>query len=365
MFAAVLFILCACSGEPRSIPAGGGATATGSLSISATPIQTIAPLDSEGVALFGSIADATRLSSGVIAVVDRAFERVIFVDPAGGLVGRSGRSGEGPGEFRSIRGIGQCAPDTLFVWDPMNGRMSLLGPDGAFLSAFRPLGDPVDRYCAGSRRFLAWTRYASVGNPSADSPPIRAVAVLLSARGDSVGGLGEIQAGQNWPLGAITQFAVTDAGIYVGTADTAVVSLYSKSAQWIRAVDVGDARRATTATEYDAAIADLVATLPGTAEQVAGMTAFMHKRFPMPKYLPAYRALFSNGDGDLFVITSPVGAGVTEIHVFDKAGISLGEFRISGDLEIYEIGAAYLLGMVKNPVGEQRLVVYALSVETR
>lgn len=228
--AGMLLLLCACAGEPRTAPSGEGATATGSLSISATPIQTIAPVDSEGVPVLGNIADATRLSSGLIAVVDRRVDAVLFIDSKGELLGQSGRSGEGPGEFRSVVGIGQCAPDTLFVWDRMNDRMNLLDATGALLRSYRPPGNPVDRYCASSAQYLVWRSLSPMGSATADAPPVRGMTLVVSANGDSVGGLGDVQAGQIWPLGAVTQFAVTDAGIYMGTADTAVVSLYGRLA---------------------------------------------------------------------------------------------------------------------------------------
>lgn len=365
ILAAALLALCACAGEPRSAPSAGGATATGFLSISATPIQTIAPADSEGIPVFGNIADATRLSSGIVAVVDRRVDAVMFIDSMGRLVRQSGRSGDGPGEFRSVVGIGQCAPDTLFVWDRMNDRMSLLDATGALLRSYRPPGNPVDRFCAGSAQYLVWTSLSAVGNATAEAPPVRGTTVLVSADGDSVGGLGDVQAGEIWPLGAVTQFAVTDAGIYMGTADTGVVSLYGRSGQMLRSVDVGNARRTTTAAEYDAALSSLINTVPGTAEQVASMREFMLKRFPMPKYLPAYRAILANGSGAVFVVTSPLGDGVTGLQAFDLAGGTLGELRIPGDVEVYEIGTDYLLGMLEDAEGEQQLVVYAVSVEVR
>lgn len=365
VLASALLLLCACAGEPRTVPSGEGATATGSLSISATPIQTIAPADSEGVPVLGNIADATRLSSGLIAVVDRSVDAVMFIDSTGKLVGQSGRSGGGPGEFRSVVGIGQCAPDTLFVWDRMNDRMSLLDTTGALLRSYRPPGNPVDRFCAGSAQYLVWQSLSAVGNATADAPPVRGTTVLVSADGDSVGGLGDVQAGEIWPLGAVTQFAVTDAGIYMGTADTGVVSLYGRSGQMLRSVDVGNARRTTTAAEYDAALSSLINTVPGTAEQVASMKEFMRTRFPMPKYLPAYRAIFTNGHGALFVVTSPLGDGITELQAFDQSGANIGEIHVPADLEIFEVGAGYLLGMSADAEGEQRLVLYSLGTGTR
>lgn len=354
-------MLCACAGEPHSVSSAAGATATGSLSISATPIQTISPVDSEGVPVLGNIADATRLSSGMIAVVDRRVDAVTFIDSKGEVVGQSGRTGDGPGEFRSVAGVGQCAPDTLFVWDRMNDRMSLLDTTGALQRSYRPPGQPLDRYCAGAAQYIVWKSLSTIGSATADTPPIRGTALLVSAMGDSVGSLGEIQAGQIRPLGAVTQFAVIDAGVYVGTADTAVVSLYGRTGQKLRSVQVGNANRAPTAAEYDAAITSLTNTVPGTAEQIATMQEFMRKRFPMPKVLPAYRAIFTNGNGALFVLTSPLGNGVTELQAFDEAGTNIGAIHIPGDLEIFELGTDYLLGLLEDAGGLQRLVVYEVQ----
>ncbi len=189
--------------------------------------------------------------------------------------------------------------------------------------------------------------------------------MLVSASGDSTGGLGDIQAGQVRPLGAVTQFAVTKAGIYVGTADTALVSLYGRSGRVLRSVAVGNARRTTTAAEYDATLARLINTVPGTADEAASMREFLLNRFPMPKYLPSYRAIFTNGNGVLFVVTSPLGDGITELQVFDQDGANIGEVRIPEDLEVFEIGSDYLLGMSADAEGEQRLVVYELGARNR
>lgn len=89
----------------------------------------------------------------------------------------------------------------------------------------------------------------------------------------------------------------------------------------------------------------------------------MLKRFPMPKYLPAYRAIFTNGNGALFVVTSPLGDGITELQAFDRQGTTIGEVHIPVDLEVFEIGTDYLLGMSADAEGEQQLVVYSLTVD--
>jgi hypothetical protein len=113
-------------------------TATGSVSISAIPVLDIRSSDNDSMPVFIEAVDATRLSTGVIAVVDRGANAVIFFDLAGRLINRVGREGDGSGEFRSIAGIGQCSADTLFVWDQRPERMSVLSNTGSSFARFDP-----------------------------------------------------------------------------------------------------------------------------------------------------------------------------------------------------------------------------------
>lgn len=357
-----ILFLASCSSDTISTRPPSGAVATGALSISGDPILTLSPVDSSGEPLLGNLVDATRLSSGLIAVVDRGIQAVLVLDSAGRLVLQTGRRGQGPGEYEAIRGIGQCAPDTLLVWDASNERMSVLTAQGTLVRSFPLSMAPVAGYCAGASEFIVWERFLSSTAPGADQRPVRGVASLISAAGKRVGSLGELRAGENRPLGAVTQFAVAANGVWVGTADTTVIRLLARDGRELGSLLAGEEQRTPSAAEYDAAIAALAATVPGTAEQQAEMQAFLRKRFPPPKYAPAYRALLTNGIGALFVVTSPLGRGSTEIAVFTPVGASLGELHIPDDLEVVEIGRGYLLAINEGDEGNERIVQYELDI---
>lgn len=339
-----------------------GATATGSLTISAAPVRTIAPTDSDGAPRLANIADATRLGAGTIVVVDRGVQAVLFFDSTGQLSSEVGRAGQGPGEYRAVGGIGQCAPDTLFVWDPGNDRLSVLDARGNFLRAYPLAHQLVGHYCAGAGSFVVWERFLNSTAPGPGSPPVRGVAQLVSTSGQVMGVLGEFQAGENRPLGALPQFAVTGQGVYVGTADTAMVSLYAPDGRLLRSLVVGERRRAPTDAEYDAAVAALATSIPGTSAERATMRAFLRERFPKPKYLPAYRAVLADPAGRVYVVTSPRGTGVTDVAVFDPTGASIGQLRIPGDLDLVEVGAGYLLGIREDEAEGSAVVEYELGI---
>jgi len=359
-----LLILAGCGLERRAPAAPDRATATGSLSISPDPILTIAPTDSDGVPLLSTIADATHLPSGAIAVVDRARPSVMLFDGSGHLLGEHGRKGAGPGEFDAIGGIGRCREDTLFVWDAGNGRMSVLDADGRFVRQYPLSAEPVPGYCGVPGDLVIWSKLLNLGPPTPDAPAIRGIASLVDVDGAITGTLGELQAGENRPLGVVTLFAVSRERIYVGTGDTAAVAVYGRDGLRLGAFPVGDATQAATPQQYDAAITALVNTVPGTTEERAGVMAFMRKRFRMPKHLPTYRAILVDPSGRVYVVTSPRGVGSTEVAVFDDEGNSLGEVWMPGDLDVVEVGLDYLLGVVERDDGNGAVVVYRLGVGT-
>jgi hypothetical protein len=55
--------------------------------------------------------------------------RVTVLAPDGRMLGRLGRSGDGPGEFRSVRGVQVTPGDTVLVYDPNLARVTVFEPD--------------------------------------------------------------------------------------------------------------------------------------------------------------------------------------------------------------------------------------------
>jgi hypothetical protein len=63
--------------------------------------------------------------------------RVHLISSSGAEWRTVGRSGEGPGEFRSIAAVGYLAADTLLVYDPQLIRLSYLSREGEYLGSSR------------------------------------------------------------------------------------------------------------------------------------------------------------------------------------------------------------------------------------
>lgn len=64
----------------------------------------------------------------------------------------------------------------------------------------------------------------------------------------------------------------------------------------------------------------------------------------------------------LFVVTSPLGLGTTDLSVFDASGASLGTLTLPGDVEVVEVGEQYLLGITDDENGNARVVQHGLDI---
>lgn len=346
-----------CAGQAdQSAPPPGSATATGQVVIDSQPFVDVSATGPGGTMRFGRVIDATRLSSGLIVVADVAEGALVFVDSSGAVIRRAGRRGAGPGEHQYLAWLEQCATDSLFAWDPILGRVDVVDTLGRVVRAFRLPGRPARLSCAGNGRFAVVMRQAALRLPSAESPRYRANVIFANASGDSIGALGEIEVGQNRPLAAITQFAMTDEWLYVGGADSALVRAYGLDGSTRGTIVTGKAGRPATNAHYDRAIDKLVAGMTDSAER-ARIRAQL-AAIPRPEHLPAYSAIAADPSGNLWTVTSIPGDGATTIQVNSIDGVEIGTARLPFEFELCEVGIGYVLGVYQLGDGEQHVVGY-------
>jgi hypothetical protein len=347
----------------RARSADGGAEVT-QLGVDSTPALDLTGTLPNGDVTFTYPSGATRLSTGAIAVGDLYGEAVWFFDAAGQPTAKIGRAGRGPGEFSRVAWIGQCRADSVFAWDASASRMTVLSAQGAVIRQYRLPADPgastppsvVACSRAGGFAYLGVPENPQINLKTGESPYDRGPLYL----GDAAGGVRRVVEsvgyGEMRPLGKITSLALSADAIFVGTKDSAFVDVYGYDGQHRAAVPVGGAPRRPTQRNYEAAIAAQAATLRSADDrkQIRGIMLGM----PMPEFLPAYGALFTDPDGVLWVTLSAAGDSVTRLRAVHRTPPV--ELTISRDLRVFEVGRDYVLGAYEDEAGEPHVVLYTM-----
>ena len=78
----------------------------------------------------GHVAGAVFLPDGSLVFVDDAATEIIFLDPDGQVLRRTGRQGEGPGEYSDIARVGVSADGVLHVYDRRLQRYTFMDSQG-------------------------------------------------------------------------------------------------------------------------------------------------------------------------------------------------------------------------------------------
>ena len=95
-----------------------------------TPLKTLAKPDAEFAEPFTQINGVRELRDGRVIVSDPREKTVQVVDLKSGSAQKIGREGSGPGEYALPMRLLALPGDTSVVYDPLNRRFLVIGPDG-------------------------------------------------------------------------------------------------------------------------------------------------------------------------------------------------------------------------------------------
>ncbi len=104
-----------------------------SWTVSPSPSVSIGAASGDTATLFQRIVGARITSTGEIVVGDAGLGVIRVFDSDGTFRVQMGRPGEGPGEFRSLRGLWIVPPDTIGAWDSGAYRLTFFRVDGSLV----------------------------------------------------------------------------------------------------------------------------------------------------------------------------------------------------------------------------------------
>lgn len=130
-------------------------------------VRTVATTPVEFASPFSSIANLVELADGNVLFFDAVERRLGVADLRSGVFKEVARQGAGPLEYRGVASTLRIPGDSVLIWDPGNGRILALAPDGKALgpwphagrdSATTALARMVPRETDASRRWYVPVR---------------------------------------------------------------------------------------------------------------------------------------------------------------------------------------------------------------
>ena len=364
------------------------------------PLLEIGTVTGASEYLFTDVVAAVRLSNGDIVVAERAASELRGYDAAGNFLWRAGRSGDGPGEFRSLDFVGTAAGDSLVTYDGALLRAQLFDPQGRLARAYR----------------VAITEGEAAGQITMADKAVGVVDGLLIVRFIESGD--EVPNGvARWPLerlaaldledGAVPSLLVLPGGeahvrvregggyshgTYVfakgpeygaAAGRLAVIDTEAWSVRLIsprdgattavfrRELAPRDATNALFELHLDG-IVEIAFTDPdqAAAERVAGLRR-MWRGFPRAPHLPVLRSVHVDGTGHLWLQPYYVaGAEPPPFEIHAPDGTWLGSVTLPPGLHrafiqyqapYLEIGEDYVLGVWTDDLDVQYVRMYRIS----
>jgi len=356
-------------------------------SIAPEPAVEIGVAEGEPPYMLYSVTDARRMSDGRIAVLNNGSREVRFYDADGSFLGAVGGEGEGPGEFRSPWKVRRLAGDTLVVWDAgYPGSLSRFDESGNFVDRA-----PLDRarltealpqwFAEGGELLPDGTFLLHLFDQEAPNMgregPFRSEGAWIHApadvsRVDTIGFFpGMEQFGYAYegrvtsngrPFGVST--LVTGGGdpvrIYVADTGRYEISVFSSSGDLLKIVRRSYEPRPVT----DDDISDIEDQYRRIADRVPESQRQRYVEFlevvDYPESGPVLGVMNVDTEGDLWVFEPQRIDGNLACSVFDSDGVWLGRVRLPAPIRIFEIGPDYVLGMRRNELGVETVLLYEL-----
>ena len=341
---------------------------------------------------FSEVVAAVRLSNGDIVVADRGASELRSYDSAGIFQWRTGRFGEGPGEFESLDFLGPAAGDSLVTYDERLLRAQLFDSDGVLGRTIRVVLPRDDAAPGGSApdkavgiaannlivRFIElaegtdqgivrWLNERVVAFDLADG----SASVLTVVPGEEVERLSDMST-TLLTFGNMPEYGA--AADRVAVIDTKAFSVHVLSpAPGIgeRIVRRNLAPQESTDAVFEAHLAGILGMLSGVpAEEVSRIRQMWRDRRRVP-VLPALRSIHVDAAGNLWLTPYYVaGADPPPFEVHAPDGTWLGSVSVPSGLQrafiqyqapYMEIGEDYILGVWTDDLDVQYVRHYRIN----
>lgn len=359
--------------------------------VSASPVASIGTQEGEGKWQLHRVGDATKLADGRIVVANAGSSQLLVFDAAGTYQAAWGGPGEGPGEFASLGRIARWPGDSIMASDVGHERVTIFFADGSH-------GRTTKLEGRASGILQRITGGGAAGHVALDVLPDR---TLLTRTGDfhrvdgfwrqehfyelksadgtvaSLGGHGgpetyteSVEVPEDrmvyltpirHPFGKTTEWAVWGDLAALGRTESYEIRGYRSDGTLARVVRRDNVVPPPTATDLDASLRSYIASRP---EGYRARYQEVAPNVPMVESFPAFGPVRGDALGYLWVAEfkrpeddqSPI-----TWTVFDQEGVALGLVETPAQLDVYEIGADYVLGKTTDEFDAEYVQAWGLE----
>lgn len=313
-------------------------------------------------------------SDGRIVLAHGGAKEVRTYGQDGAFLWAAGGPGQGPGEFRFVSQVSLLPGDSVVALDPSNERMTVFDPDGSFVSTTRfvyehirpegnilyrpvlaPLGTTSSHLTFALVRMMAFLQNAPGRRTQ------RGVLSVFDPGGEGGDSLGSLPIADLWEepgseqgilniafVSVLRPFVANDL-LYAAEGGTWDVGVYESSGRKVR--EIRDLHPRVAVTQ---AMVDSLPPLP------AGMKRTDH----IPDSLPAIGKVVADGDGRIWAVAYRASDGnPTTARVYDGEGRLVGLVGIPGGFELQDVRDNRVVGVQKDEMDVETVVVYALNRE--
>jgi hypothetical protein len=334
-------------------------------SISADPTLSIGTLEGEEAYQLFRVSDAMRLDDGRIVVVNGGSNEMRVFDAAGVHLASWGGEGEGPGEFTGTIEIDAWAGDSIMAFDFRQRRISVYGLDGVHGRTFA-LHDNEDLVAPQFRGILSNGRLLvrsgaifTAGEIGEGLMRFDYEHATISPEGEDAQSFGAFPGTEAFviaspgsmsvfthPFGRNTLNTPWGDGVVVSPTDTYELKVFDAEGMPTRIIRRDHLASSPTLNQLKAYFQEQYAD-SDPAERAQEMERV--SEMPLVDAFPAYADVKSDPLGHLWVQEYQLPGDEQVIWtVFDREGRVLGFVETPSDLEVFEIGADYILGRTRD-----------------
>ena len=343
---------------------------------SEAPLPSVGRGGGPGEDLLHKVVGAHRFEDGRIVVASAGTPALRYFEVDGRLAATVGRQGDGPGEFRNLVLLRPLRSDSLLTFDATQQRATIFDAEGRVARAF--LMPQVEGFPIMTDARRDGTSLVRVVQPFRSDEPTTGVRrpdvslVLLDAAGAVAGTLGAfpgeagfaVEAGDGMvagplALGPSLHAALTPTAVAVAAGDADTVSLLGDTGATGLVLDLPRLR--AEPADFDFVVAAYLEQVPVPAREIEGSR---FRKMPRVDSLPRVAQLHTDTRGRVWVRWYLRPSDPRRLWtVFSESGALTAHARTPDAAEVLEIGDGYVLVLMQNELGVERVAAAPLRAQ--